>query len=124
MLRNVLSTVTTADVTPDYAAAVEELLPEASRFPERETYDLDEIGQKAYQTALLTFTCPETGQTRWAVYDEDPATRELEDTSERAEAEARYEELVRARAADMGYDNDGEPETFTVSDVEGVPVKE
>ncbi|GHE31774.1 hypothetical protein GCM10017673_38160 [Streptosporangium violaceochromogenes] len=121
MLRNVLSSVTTIDVTPAYADAVEALLPEALRLAERETYDR-EHGQKTYQTALISYASPGTGATAWAVYDADGATQELEEFDTRQEADERYEEMVRARAASLGYDDDGEKETFTASDVDGAPV--
>lgn len=123
MLRNILSDVTSIDVTPEHAEKIETLLEDALRSADRETYSLDEIGQKEYLSAVITYTDPATGDTRYGIYDADGATRELEDTEDEDEAHARYEELVRARAENLDRDEDGAEIGFDASDVDGVPVK-
>ncbi|MEU8379793.1 hypothetical protein [Streptosporangium sp. NPDC048865] len=123
MLRTVLTHVSTSDLADDHAEQIEALLEDALNSADRETY-IREHGQKVYRSALITYTDPVTSETRYGIYDEDEATRELEDTDDKDEANARYEELVRARAENLGLDHNDEPECFDASDVNGVPVKE
>ncbi|MER6830926.1 hypothetical protein ABT352_33370 [Streptosporangium sp. NPDC000563] len=123
MLRTVLTHVSVSDLTDEHAEQIDALVRDELRFPDRETYSL-EHGQKTYRTALVTYKDPVTGEMRYGIYDEDGATRELEDTDDEDEANARYEELVRARAENLGIDHNDEPECFDASDVDGVPVKD
>jgi hypothetical protein len=123
-MRNVITTVATLDVPEDYSEAVREILADASKTStRRETYQRNEHGQEEYATRLVSYSAPDTGDTVWAVEDADPATYEVEETADQGEADARYEELVRARAAAAGYDAEGNEEIFDYTDVPGVAAK-
>jgi hypothetical protein len=116
-LRNVISTNAGSDVSKEYAEAVADLVDTS---PERETYRLSD-GQKDYRIALVSYPRPGTGEEVWAVDYHDPASRELEETGSRREAEDRYEELVHNDAQYLDVDKDGNPEIFDATDVAGVP---
>lgn len=118
-MRNVISTHSSADVSEEYAEQVEQLLK--SLTPERETTQNDELGQAAFFIRLYTYEAPGSGETMWAVDYSDPASRELEETTDPAEAAARYEEMVRDSARYLGYDRDDHLQRFTTTDVDGVP---
>ncbi|MER6684607.1 hypothetical protein [Streptomyces olivaceoviridis] len=118
-MRNVISTNSSADVSEEYAEQVEQLLE--SLTPERETTQDDELGQAALFIRLYTYEAPGSGETMWAVDYSDPASRELEETTDPAEAAARYEEAVRDSARNLGYDREGNLQRFTTTDVDRVP---
>lgn len=120
MIRNVLSSVTSQDVSEEYADAVREKLATELRVASRESYSKNKWGQFTAHGALISYTSPETGQTRWANYYTDDAVEELEEADSRQEAEERYEENVRALA-----DCAGPHECYwQVTDVDGVPTGE
>ena len=118
MSRNVISTNSHVDVTDEYAEAVDALLDKEIAL--RETY-AKEHGQKTYRVWVAEYNAPGAGDTRWAVDYWDEASREVEEFDNREAAEERYEEFVRATAADLSLDEDGEPIPFTETDVPGVP---
>lgn len=111
MLRVIHSTVQGLDIDTDreedFDAAVNKALD--ARDEVRETYSLDEIGQKAYRIAVLPYTDPD-GNHRWAVLDESPAEVDWQDTDDLDEAITTYEELVRdtTKVAMPRYDEDGD----------------
>ncbi|MFD3850730.1 hypothetical protein ACFWVB_33330 [Streptomyces microflavus] len=113
-MRNIVSTNAGSRVPDEYAEQVQALI-EGER-PDRKT----EQGQDFY-VRLYSFLAPGTGAQRWAVDYHDEASRELEEYDTEAEAEARYEEMVRDAATLMGEDRDGNLTRFTVTDVDGVP---
>lgn len=82
----------------------------------RESYCLDEIGQKDCHAALVRYVDPD-GVERFAVLSCDPANIEYSDSADRATAEAAYEELVRNLADCAGR---GEI-WWEHTDVDGVP---
>ncbi|MEU5099770.1 hypothetical protein [Streptomyces sp. NPDC020996] len=116
-MRNVISSSSRADVGEEYAEQVEQLLSS----PERETTQVNEWGQTDFYVRLHTYAAPGTGETMWAVDYSDPVSRELEETASREEAVARYVELVRDAAENLGTDREGLQERFTTTDVDGVP---
>ncbi|MFF9158282.1 hypothetical protein ACF1AB_39345 [Streptomyces sp. NPDC014846] len=118
-MRNVISTHSRADVSEEYAEQVDKVLDAYSA--ERSTTSDNQWGQTDFSVRLYTYEAPGTGETMWAVDYIDPATRELEETPSREEAVARYEELVRDAADNLGIDDDGYQERFTTTDVDGVP---
>ncbi|GHI98165.1 hypothetical protein TPA0906_00310 [Streptomyces olivaceus] len=118
-MRNVISISTSADVSEEYAEQVERLI--AVQPAQRETTQVNQWGQTDYHVRLHTYEAPGSGETMWAVDYSDPAIRELEETGSREEADARYEELVRDSAENLGIDDDGFQERFAVTDVDGVP---
>jgi hypothetical protein len=118
-MRNVISTNSKADVSEEYADRVEQLL--ASLTPERETTQVNEWGQTDFYIRLYSYEAPGSGETMWAVDCSDPTSRELEETTDHAEADARYEEVVHDSAKILGLDRDGNIKRFTETDVEGVP---
>ncbi|MFF4647692.1 hypothetical protein [Streptomyces sp. NPDC001389] len=77
-------------------------------------------GEVLLEVRVLPYREPGTGEARWVVEYNDPDSREAEDTADRAEAERRYEELVREAADQLGVDRDGAPEAFDETDVAGV----
>ncbi|MBC2869787.1 hypothetical protein [Streptomyces mexicanus] len=118
-MRNVVSSITSTDVAEEYAEQVEALIEKLR--PERETTQVNEWGQTEYYVRLYTYEAPGSGETMWAVDYSDPAIRELEESASHEEAEARYVELVRDSAENLGIDGDGFQERFTTTDVDGVP---
>lgn len=118
MIRNVLSSVTAVDVTPDYSDAVRAQLKDAVRHCLRESYSKNRWGQYAAHSALISYQSPDTGEERWGIYYEDDAVLELEEASTRQEAEERYEEFVRSMA-DCAMPGSS---WWQVTDVDGVPV--
>ncbi|MEW2498192.1 hypothetical protein AB0942_32350 [Streptomyces nodosus] len=120
---NVISTVSSSDVDEEYAEQVDALIEilDRQRAAERETTQVDKYGQTGLSIRLYTYEAPGSGGTRWAVDYNDPAVRELEETDSRDEANARYEELVRDAAGNLGIDGDGYQERFSVTDVDGTP---
>lgn len=118
-MRNVISSVTSSDVSDEYAEQVERLI--AAQLPQRETTQVDQGGETVFHVRLHTYEAPGSGETKWAVDYSDPAVRELEESDSEAEADARYEDLVRDAAENLGTDGDGYEERFAVTDVDGVP---
>ncbi|MFE1075176.1 hypothetical protein ACFW5W_28655 [Streptomyces sp. NPDC058783] len=118
-MRNVISTNSSTDVSEEYAEQVERLL--AAQAAQRETTQVNEWGQTDLHVRLHTYEAPGSGETMWAVDYSDPVSRELEETGSFEEADARYEELVRDSAENLGTDDDGLQERFAVTDVDGVP---
>ncbi|GHF74243.1 hypothetical protein GCM10010218_64220 [Streptomyces mashuensis] len=117
-MRNVISTISSTDVSEAYAEQVEKLL--GSLLPERETTQDNEWGQTDFYVRLYSYEAPGAGGVVWAVDYCDPDSRELEETGSEVEAVARYEELVRDAADCLGYDEEGVRERFTTTDVAGV----
>jgi len=119
-MRNVITTNSSPDVSDDYAEQVAQIIDQLGP-ADRETTIDDGDGQTDYGIRLYSYTAPDTGRAMWAVDYNDPASRELEETDDEAEANARYEELVRDAAANLGTDRNGHSERFTTTDVDGVP---
>jgi hypothetical protein len=117
-LLNVISSISGSDFPEEYAAAVKELTEKD--IPERESFCLVD-GRKEYRIALLTYTRPGTDETAWAVRYENAESCELEEAGSQAEADERYEDLVRGDAENMTDDHHGLPEIFDGTDVPGVP---
>ncbi|GIH70361.1 hypothetical protein [Sphaerimonospora thailandensis] len=117
MIRNVLSSVAPKDVSEEYADAVLEQRDAALRAALRESYSKNKWGQFTTRAALISYTSPETGEDRWAVYYTDDAVEELEEADSRQEAEERYEENVRDLAGCAALDESW----WQVTDVDGVP---
>ncbi|OLO25462.1 hypothetical protein PZ61_0237890 [Streptomyces sp. MNU77] len=113
-MRNIVSTNAGSDVSEEYAEQVTALIGGARA--DRKT----EQGQ-AFYVRLHSYSAPGTGADRWAVDYHDDASRELEEYDSEAEAESRYEEMVRDAAANVGVDLDGNLDRFDVTDVDGVP---
>ena len=90
-MRNIISdTAGRADgVTTEYADAVRAALDTAVRDADRESTTKDRWGQLAAHAALISYPSPDTGQTRWALYYQDEAVLEVEESTDRAEAETR-----------------------------------
>lgn len=130
-MRNVISTVTSIDVSEEYSDHVLELLNGSDRVRTpvevlRKTYQSNKHGQRDYCTRLVSYPALDSDATIYAVDDEDPDTHEVEETADLAEATARYEEVVRDRntgAATILDDEDNEA-LLDYCDVKGVPVKE
>ncbi|MDG9728382.1 hypothetical protein [Streptomyces sp. DH41] len=118
-MRNVISNVTSSDVSDEYAEQVKELI--AAQNPQRETTQVNEWGQTDFRVRLHTYEAPGSGETMWAVDYSDPVVREVEESDSQTEADARYEALVRDGAENLGTDDDGLQERFAVTDVDGVP---
>ena len=128
MLRVINSTVQGVDIDDEQAEAYEDAVNAAlkARDQVRETFSLDEIGQKDYHIALLPYTDP-AGAHRWAILDSGPSETDWQDTDDLDEAIATYEEWVRAATSGAmpQYDEDGaEKPLWDESDVEGVPAEE
>ncbi|MFF1444168.1 hypothetical protein [Streptomyces sp. NPDC058295] len=128
MLRVIRSTVQGVDIDTEQEEAFEEAIDAAlkARAEVRETYSCDEIGQKAYQIALLPYTDP-NGANRWAILDSGPAELDWQDTDDLDEAIAAYEEWVRAATAGAmpSYTEDGEEKPlWDESDVDGVSAEQ
>ncbi|MEU9754370.1 hypothetical protein AB0D90_14690 [Streptomyces althioticus] len=120
-MRNVITTNSSPDVDADYADQVAAILDRQRHSCERESTIVNEDGETTLSVTLHTYESPDTGRTMWAVDYYDPASRELEETADEAEANARYEELVRAAAANFDYDRHGYQTRYTTTDVDGVP---
>jgi hypothetical protein len=118
-MRNVISTNSRADVSEEYAEQVGKLL--ASLTSERETTQVNEWGQTDFFVRLYSYEAPGSGETMWAVDYSHPASREVEETTDHAEADARYEQVVHDSAKILGLDRTGNIKRFTETDVEGVP---
>ena len=117
-MRIIHSTVAALDLDDDQAEAHEEAISRAleSRNEARQSYDLDELGQKAYQIALVPYTAP-TGEHRWAVLDSGPTEAHWEDTSDLDEAITAYEKAVRNTSSG------NEQPSWDYSDVTGVSAR-
>lgn len=127
MFRVIHSTVQGLDIDTEQADEFFDAIDAALRSNDqvRETYGLDEIGQKSYQIALLPYTDP-NGAHRWAVIDSGPTETDWQDTDDLDEAIATYEECVRKTTdgAVPQYDDDGEEKLiWDESDVEGIAAK-
>ncbi|MFC7872050.1 hypothetical protein ACFUS2_12995 [[Kitasatospora] papulosa] len=116
---NVISTNAGTDVGEEYAAGVDALIRASS--PDRETTQADRFGEITLTIRLYAYNAPDTGEERWAVDYNDPASRELEEYDTETQAEERYEEMVRDAARVLSVDIDGVEERFTSTDVDGVP---
>lgn len=92
-MRNIVSTNTAIDVDVLTSERIKAVIDDTA--PELETYTTDSIGQRDYQIRLVCYVDPGTGDTRWAVAYEDPASVEYEDFDSRQEADGRYAEMVR-----------------------------
>ncbi|MFE2832137.1 hypothetical protein ACFXI6_13985 [Streptomyces mirabilis] len=128
MLRVIHSTVQSIDIDDEQAEAYEDAINAAleARDQVRETFSLDEIGQKDSLIALLPYTDP-AGAHRWAILDSGPAETDWQDTDDLDEAIATYEEWVRAATSGAmpQYDEDGaEKPLWDETDVEGAPAKD
>lgn len=124
-MRIVISSTARIDVPEQYSDAVDAILNQvkspglAAGQLLRQTYQGQQGTNEQYFTRLVSYPSPDTGQTMYAVDDVDPAVREVEETPDLAEAEARYEEVVRDRVAAQH-----DPEPYDYSDVPGVPAHE
>ncbi|MGW4425787.1 hypothetical protein [Streptosporangium sp. NPDC004631] len=118
-MRNIISdTAGRADgVTTEYADAVRAALDTAVRGADRESTTKNKWGQYTAHAALISYASPDTGQERWALYYQDEATLEVEESTDRAEAETRYEEHVRS-LADCAMEG---TTWWQSTDVDGVP---
>ncbi|MGC5000584.1 hypothetical protein [Streptomyces sp. DT195] len=110
-----ISSNSSAEVSEEYAEQVEQLLGGSWKAVRETTKGHD------FYIRLHTYEAPGTSETMWAVDYSDPVSRELEETSDEAEANARYEECVRDSAASLGIDSNGRDERFTTTDVDGIP---
>jgi hypothetical protein len=124
MLRVIRSTVQGLDIDTEQEEAFEEAIEAAlkAHAEVRETVSRDEIGQKAYQIALLPYTDP-NGARRWAILDNGPSETDWQDTDDLDEAIAAYEEWVRGATSGAmpTYGDDGEENpVWDESDVDGV----
>ena len=117
-MRSVISTNAHADVTDEYAEAVDKILEKEIML--RDT-QLREHGQITFRVCVAEYDAPDGSGKRWAVDYADPASREVEEFDSQYAAETRYVEMVRASAKDLSLDENGEPIPFTYSDVSGVP---
>lgn len=128
MFRVIRSTVQGLDIDQDQAEAFEQAIDTALNAggAVRETYGLDDIGQKEYHIALLPYTDPD-GEHRWAVLNSGPAEVDWQDTCDLAEAVAAYEDEVRDTTAGAmpEYDDEGdELPLWNVSDVKGIAARD
>lgn len=128
MLRVIRSSIQSIDIDADQADDFQAALDVAlgRRDEVRETFSLDEIGQKAYHLALMPYTDP-NGERRWVVFDAGPSEVDFQDTDDLDEAIAAYEEWVRGASAGAmpSYNKDGEElPLWDESDVEGISAKE
>jgi prevent-host-death family protein len=117
-MRNVISTNAHADVTDEYAEAVDKILEKEIML--RDTQHR-EHGQITFRVCVAEYDAPGGLGKRWAVDYADAASREVEEFEDQDAAEERYEEFVRAAANDLSLDEGGDPIPFTYSDVPGVP---
>jgi hypothetical protein len=119
-MRNVITTNSTADVSEEYAEAVEALIQGGVAL--RETTQDNEHGATDFFVRLYAYQAPGSGEERWAVDYSDPASRELEEYDTEAEADARYEEFVRESSDNLEseVDRDGIRKRFSTTDVENV----
>lgn len=128
MLRVIRSSIQGIDIDvdqeDDFEAAIDAAL--GRRDEVRETFSLDEIGQKAYHLAVMPYTDP-NGEHRWIVFDSGPSECDFQDTNDLDEAIAAYEEWVRGATAGAmpSYNRDGEEiPIWDETDVEGISAKE
>ena len=121
MPRNVISTNAHIDVTDEYSEQIDKLIETDAATLLRRTTQRNELGHVDYYTYVVAYDAPNGKGERWAVDYSDPASREVEEFDNQADAEARYEEMVRAAAANLRVNNDDVQETFTETDVPGVP---
>ncbi|MFB7763624.1 hypothetical protein [Streptomyces xiamenensis] len=123
------STVAAEDVDGEYREELEQALHAAHGVggnEVRETYSLDDIGQKEYHIALLPYTEP-SGAHRWAVLESGPTESDWADTDDLDEALATYERAVydATRVSEPDIDEAGnELPVWAYSDVAGVHAKE
>lgn len=99
MLRVISSTVQAVAIDSDQEEAFEEAVRAGEQL--RETYNTDEIGQKAAHYQLIAYTDP-NGQHRFAVTADEPSESDWQDTDSFDEALALYEETVQATAVGIG----------------------
>ncbi|MFB7666035.1 hypothetical protein ACFC1R_19125 [Kitasatospora sp. NPDC056138] len=137
-MRIVHSTHGASDVPEELSEQIRHLVQESDDW-ERETLELDHrIGKySVFNVELHALAEPGTGRPRWAVTRwsqpappasfygirlrrQKPASLLVEDTADRAEAHARYEEHVRARAAEQTAAH-GDGFAFQHTDVPGLP---
>lgn len=128
MLRVIRSSIQGIDIDTDQEDAFEAAIDAALRRRDeiRETFSLDEIGQKSYHLAVMPYTDP-NGEHRWVIFDSGPAECDFQDTDDLDEAIATYEEWVRGATAGAmpSYDKDGEElPIWDETDVEGISAKE
>ncbi|MEZ3180750.1 hypothetical protein KYY02_19280 [Streptomyces pimonensis] len=128
MLRVIRSSIQGIDIDTDQADDFEAAINAAlgRRDEVRETFSLDEIGQKAYHLALMPYTDP-NGEHRWVIFDSGPSECDFQDTDDLDEAIAAYEEWVRGATAGAmpSYDKEGEElPIWDETDVEGISAKE
>ncbi|MFI6595014.1 type II toxin-antitoxin system Phd/YefM family antitoxin [Nonomuraea sp. NPDC050536] len=104
VVRTIQSTIDRVDptVTRDIANAVREAID--AGYVERESYSLDEIGQKEYHIRVVAFEME--GQQRWALVHDDPAESELIDSADLAEIAALYEKQVHDLTTISGWEFD------------------
>ncbi|MFI6030785.1 hypothetical protein [Amycolatopsis magusensis] len=76
-----------------------ERIDQARLTPARESYCTDKIGQRTFEVQMAPYTSPTADGQRWAVYTSDNLGAAYLDTADRATAEARYDDEVRALAA-------------------------
>jgi hypothetical protein len=113
-----------ADQEDDFEAAIDAAL--GRRDEVRETFSLDEIGQKEYHLAVMPYTDP-NGEHRWIIFDSGPSECDFQDTDDLDEAIAAYEEWVRGATAGAmpSYDEEGEElPIWDETDVDGISAKE
>lgn len=90
--------------------------------PCRETYSLDEIGQRDTQIRLIGYVDPD-GQRRWAVAEHGPVEVHVVDFDDLDQALEEYDRQVRAATdvAGVEYDDDGYPiPLWAACDVPGI----
>lgn len=108
--------VRSGDLTRDQADTLARAIDAQLPYAARESYTCDEIGQKIYHVALVSYDTD--GGTRWAVYTSDLNNGSCHlDSADREAADTRYEDEVRqlADCADPGTP------WWDVTDVDGVP---
>jgi antitoxin (DNA-binding transcriptional repressor) of toxin-antitoxin stability system len=98
-MRIVSSTVAREDVDEIVAEEIREAVEAGDVI--RETYRLDEIGQKEYWVRLVEYKL--AGIAHWAVAHDDPAEAELMTWDERDHAERSYETRVRELSEISGW---------------------
>lgn len=101
MLRNIVSTNATIDVDEDTSETLKALIDTEGDVV-RETYSLDQIGQKIYQVRVVGYVDPATRETRWVMAYEDAVSVEYEDGVNLDEIERRYIEVV-SEQLEQGY---------------------
>ncbi|MEU3628798.1 hypothetical protein BS329_15360 [Amycolatopsis coloradensis] len=87
----------TGELDTDTITALRALIDQECRTGQRESYCADSIGQRTFEAVLTSYTAPGS-ESRWAVRTEDNMGTSYLDAADRATAEARYEDEVRAMA--------------------------